>query len=178
MRGRPPKPTSQQIAEGDPRKKGVRKLRQQLEAEPKAQSGLPECPRHLSGRAKKAWTFWKIELEVMKLDCRPDAMMLEGACVNYARAVEADIEIALDGISLRTPLLDRRGEVVGVEVRTHPAVKVSNASWRNVRAFCSEFGLSPVSRTRLAIEKSDTSDKDLLSLLTQPRAKSAGPQVQ
>jgi hypothetical protein len=27
------------------------------------------------------WRFWREELEAMDLDRRPDAMMLEGACV-------------------------------------------------------------------------------------------------
>src|SRR5574337_2001247 len=91
MRGRKPKPITQHIAEGDPSKLGVNKLDERLAKQPKAARGLPICPRHLSGRARAAWNFWKAELEGMKLDCRPDAMMLEGACVNYARAVQADI---------------------------------------------------------------------------------------
>jgi P27 family predicted phage terminase small subunit len=37
--------------------------------------------------------------------------------------------------------------------KKNPAVEVSHAAWRHVHKFCSEFGMSPVSRTRLAIEK-------------------------
>jgi|SRR5947209_7515997 len=177
MRGRKPKPTQHQIAEGDPRKRGVNKLDQKLAAEPKAARGLPACPRHLRGRARAAWNFWKEELEGMKLDCRPDAMMLEGACVNYARAVQNDLILA-HGCQVEEAILDRdTGAIIGQKVKNHPAVAVSNACWRNVRAFCSEFGLSPVSRTRLAIEQTDFSDADLTELLSRPRELKSVPKL-
>src|SRR5258706_4916759 len=88
MKGRKPKPAAIQIAEGDPSKRGVHKLDGLREAEPKATRGLPSCPKHLKGMARKAWRFWADELEGMSLDCRPDAMMLEGACVVYQTYVE------------------------------------------------------------------------------------------
>lgn len=169
MRGRPPKPLTRQIAEGDTRKRGILKLRQQLEREPKAARGLPDCPRHLAGRGRAAWRFWTEELEAMQLDCRPDAMMLEGACVAYGRAVEADLMLA-SGFTVEEPIMDKEGEVVGVKIKNHPAVAVSNAAWKQLKAFCSEFGLSPVSRTRLAVEKPKSGEEDLLAVLSAPRA--------
>jgi P27 family predicted phage terminase small subunit len=168
MKGRKPKPTSRQISEGDPRDRGMGKLKAKLEAEPKAARGLPECPRHLKGRARAAWNFWADELEAMSLDNRPDAMMLQGACVNYARAVSADLILDRDGLIVEESTVDKHGNKIILKIRYHPAVSVSNAAWRQVRAFCSEFGLSPVSRTRLAVERQESTD-DLASLLSQPR---------
>jgi P27 family predicted phage terminase small subunit len=170
MRGRL-KPTAVQIAEGDPAKKGVKKLDAKLAAEPKAQRGLPGCPRHLLERAREAWDFWKLELEKMRLDCAPDSMMLEGACVNYSRAVDADIQIQARGIVLEEPVIDREGMLAGIRIKKNPAVEVSNQAWRNVRAFCSEFGLSPAARTRLTIEKQDDGSADLMGELSKPRTK-------
>jgi phage terminase small subunit len=46
---------------------------------------------------------------------------------------------------------------------------VSNAAWRQVRAFIGEFGFSPVSRTRLSIEQKDNGVEDLMSILSKPR---------
>jgi len=169
MRGRKPKPTAQQIAEGDPRKHGVHKLEERLAAEPKPTVGLPKCPSHLKGRARAAWRFWKEELEAMDLDRRPDAMMLEGACANYARAVEADRIIARDGITVEESTINDDGEVVVLKVKKHPAVDVAARSWSLVRSFCSEFGLSPVSRTRLSIGKEGPQEDDLAALLMRPR---------
>jgi len=64
-----------------------------------------------------------------------------------------------------------------LEVKTNPAVAISNAAWRQLRLFCSEFGFSPVSRTRLAIEKKDDGAADLAALLSRPRLPKAPPAV-
>ena len=169
MRGRKPKPTASQIAAGDPRKHGARKLKSKLATEPKATRGLPECPRHLKGRARAAWNFWAEELAAMSIDRRPDAMMLEGACVNYGRAVLADLIIDREGLMFEEWTLTENGEKSLTGLKTHPAIRISNAAWRQVRGFCSEFGLSPVARTRLAIEKKDSNREDLLAILSKPR---------
>lgn len=110
-----------------------------------------------------------MELREMKLDRRPDAMMLEGACVNYARAVQADLILLREGLMVEESTIDQEsGEKVVLRTKYHPAVTVSNAAWRQVRAFCSEFGLSPVSRTRLAIEREEPAE-DLMEILSKPR---------
>lgn len=172
MRGRKPKPTAQQIAAGDPRKHGVHKLQERLAAEPKAESGYPPCPEHLTGRAREAWEFLAEQIAAMGIDKRPDAMMLEGACVNYARAVMADQQIAMEGITVTESVVDpESGEVTVLKIKANPAVAISNAAWRQLRAFASEFGLSPVSRTRLTIEKPVTAEQDLAAILMMPRKK-------
>ncbi len=171
MTGRKPKPTARQISEGDPRKKGKGKLKAKLAGEPKASKGLPACPRHLRGRARYAWNFWVEELVGMNLDRRPDAMSLEGACLNYSRAVEADLIVAKDGIIVEELQVFGEGEgaePVVMKRKYHPAITVSNAAWRQVRLFCGEFGFTPVSRTRLAIEKKNEGE-DLATMLLRPR---------
>jgi P27 family predicted phage terminase small subunit len=167
------KPAARQIAEGDPAKRGVHRLETMLEAEPKAQRGLPKCPKHLKGRAREQWRFWVRELEIMNIDRRPDAAMLEGACVAYDAAVRAYETLEQQGPLIAKKVIEpATGKLVVVDVKTHPAVRQRNQAWALVRSFCSEFGLSPVSRARLAVEKSeDTTDADLMALLTQPREK-------
>jgi P27 family predicted phage terminase small subunit len=169
LKGRKPKPTSRQIAEGDPRKKGVGKLQEKLASEPKAARGLPPCPIHLKGRARTAWKFWAEELAAMNLDRRPDGPMLEGACRAYERAVEADLIIDKEGLLARDQFIEEDGQVVVLRTKKHPAVEISNRCWLIVRAFCSEFGLSPVSRTRLTIERKDDGEDELMKILSQPR---------
>ncbi len=170
MRGRKPKPASQQISEGDPRKLGVHRLEQKLEAEAKGARGLPDCPAHLKGRARKAWKLWSEELERMNLDCRPDAQMLEGACVAYEAAVECYETIQKQGRLVAKRILDpQTNTLVVANVKPHPAVAQMNAAWTLLKMFCSEFGLSPVSRTRLSIDKPTDAEDDLLEILSQPR---------
>jgi len=73
------KPAKTQIREGDPRRRGSRKLQQALDSQPKAASGLPKCPPHLKGRARATWMFLREQLELMDLDCAPDCLIVEGA---------------------------------------------------------------------------------------------------
>jgi P27 family predicted phage terminase small subunit len=174
--GQKPKPTTAQIAAGDPRKKGVHKLERQLAAEPKAPRGLPACPAYLEGRAREAWAFWSNELALMDLDRRPDGPMLEGVCIAYDAAIACYETIKTQGRFIAKKALDpATNKLVVVDVKPHPAVRQGNQALALMKAFCSEFGLSPVSRTRLAIDKQDEAGEDLLELLGRPRAKRTLP---
>ena len=168
--GRKRKPIGQQIAEGDPRQRGKHKLEAKAKQVPKPARGLLECPAHLTGRARAAWQFWAPELETMDLDARCDAPMLEGACLNYARAVEADLRVAKDGIIVEEPILVRGKRVKDlVRLKKHPAIAVSNAAWEKVRSFRSEFGLSPAVRSRLNVSTpAHETDADVERLLHGP----------
>jgi P27 family predicted phage terminase small subunit len=170
MQGRKPKPVEQQIAEGDPAKRGVHRLDAKIAAQPKAEKGLEDCPKRLKGRARELWTFWSEELEKMGLDCRPDAQMLQGACVMAARAEEADDIVSASGLIIEDPILDSEQQVVGTRIKANPAIAISNKAWELTKGFCSEFGLSPVSRTRLTVEKRDDGEKELMEMLSKPRA--------
>jgi P27 family predicted phage terminase small subunit len=168
MTGRKPTPTARQIAEGDPRKLGKHKLLEKLANEPRATRGLPECPEHLEKRAREAWTFWAEELAGMDIDRRPDAMMLEGACVAYESAVWAYELLAKQGRIVVTAR-DKDGKATAV--RPHPAVKISVESWAQLRAFAAEFGLSPASRMRLTVDSHEDVGElaDILDLPRTPR---------
>jgi P27 family predicted phage terminase small subunit len=176
LRGRKPKTAARQIAEGDPSKHGVHKLDARLEAEPKAARGLPACPKHLKGRARWAWRFWSEELEGMHLDCRPDAMMLEGACVAYQTYADLYEIVEQQGKLVakkeRNPVT---GQLEVVDVRAHPGLAIRDRALALMRSFCSEFGLSPVSRARLFVERREADGDDLMTLLMQPRERKQPP---
>ncbi len=176
MRGRKPKPAARQMAEGDPRKHGVHKLDARLEAEPKASRGLPDCPKHLKGRARYAWRFWVEELEGMNLDCRPDAMMLEGACVSYQTYVELYELVEQQGkLVAKKERNPTTGQMEVVDVRPHPSLHIRDRALMQMKAFCSEFGFSPVSRARLFVERREADGDDLMALLAQPRERKQPP---
>jgi P27 family predicted phage terminase small subunit len=172
VRGRKPKPLQKQIAEGDPRQRGMRNLRERLAGIPQAGKGLPKCPAALGPIAQYAWRFWKAELEQMDLAFRPDRMMLEGACVHYERAKQADEIIQKHGLVVVDVATDATGKPAGRRhVHRNPAISISNASWALVRSFCSEFGLSPIGRQRLDVKPDhDRSHEELMAALSQPRA--------
>lgn len=166
--GRPRKPTALQIAAGDPRQRGKGKLQQRLDAEPIAEKGLPPCPEYLAGLARERYLAWSEDLKSMRLDAKPDGQMLEGACVAYQLSVEAYQRAQKDGILLELPIFDKEGSEIGSKLIPHPALMIASTHWKVMRAFCSEFGLSPVARTRLAIERQDDSDRNLHDVLSGP----------
>jgi P27 family predicted phage terminase small subunit len=174
--GRKPKTAAQQIAAGDPSKRGVHKLDAMLKAQPKAGRGLPSCPKHLKGIARKAWKFWTSELKIMNLDHRPDSMMLEGACIAYESYVNMHIVIEQQGKLVakkeRNPIT---GVLEVVDVRPHPGLAIRDRALVMMRSFCSEFGLSPVSRARLYVDRRETETEDLLTLLAKPREPKIAP---
>ena len=175
MKGRKPKSVAAQIAEGDPSKRGVNKLQARAGAEPKATRGLPACPKHLKGIARKAWNFWREELGSMQLDARPDAMMLEGCCVSYAPFVELHELIETQGkLVAQKERNPQTGQMEIVDVRPHPGLHIRDRALMQMRAFCSEFGLSPVSRTWLTIDKGDKLP-DLADILNKPRVPRVEP---
>ena len=172
--GRNRKPFSLQINEGDPRKHGRQKLIDAAERIPKGSRGLPKCPRHLKGRARLAWNFLKIELEAMDLDYRPDALALEGGCLAYQAAIEAEELLIREGFTVEEPIV-RKGVVVGSARRSHPANRIRNAGWARFQSFCDRFGLSPKARESISIKKADDSDLDLMAILAQPRVPRTAP---
>ena len=178
MKGRKPKPIQTQISEGDPRKRGKNKLKEALAELPSPQRGYPPCPEHLSPLARKTWVFLAAQIEIMNQDHQPDALMLEGACVNYARAVKADQAVERDGITIEESDIDAEsGERIILRMKANPAANISDKAWKLVRAFCSEFGLSPTSLTRLKIEKPADEDEDLAELLYGADDEDAQPSV-
>ena len=162
------KSLKRQINEGDPRKRGIHKLQEELQSEPMAAHGLPQCPRHLKGRARATWYFLREELEVMNLDCRPDALALEGACTSYALAAAAEEIIAKTGLQIEEPIF-HRGQKIGVERKNNPVLRTRNQAWARFLQFADRFGLSPQARQSLAIDKPADADKELHALLSRPR---------
>jgi P27 family predicted phage terminase small subunit len=102
--------------------------------------------------------------------------MLEGACISYENAISSYQTVQTQGRLIAKKALDpRTNAMVIVDVKAHPAVRQGNQAWALMKSFCSEFGLSPVSRTRLAIDKQDGGEQDLLELLGRSREKRVGP---
>ena len=186
MNGRRPKPLALAEQEGDTRKIGANKLRAKLAAEPKARRGLPGCPLYLKGRARKAYDLWRHELAAMGLDHLPDGQMLEGAAAAYETAVYCYELVEKHGrllpkqVGIDKPNAEGKilRELVTVGLIPNPAVAMGENAWALMRGFCAEFGLSPVSRTRLAAREPEAPGQSLAALLSAPRSdeeETAGP---
>jgi P27 family predicted phage terminase small subunit len=166
----PRKPIQLRINEGDARRRGKHVLQAKLAAEPRAQVGLPPAPKHLPPRARDVYETWRAELRLMQLDHCPDAIALEGAAMAYCRAVEAELIVEREGAIVDDAVFYQGKCLHGVtRVRKHPAVKIAAANWLLMKMFVVQFGLTPLSRTRLTIECRQDADDDLNELLTGPR---------
>ena len=106
----------------------------------------------------------------MKIDRRPDGAALEAACLNYAAAIEAERVLRRDGAIVETA----KGP------RPHPAHQMALQRWSATRAFLTEFGFTPSSRTRVSVgqKPGGGAHDDLTALLSAPRKPREGTKQQ
>ncbi|GAB5387074.1 MAG: phage terminase small subunit P27 family [Alphaproteobacteria bacterium] len=151
-RGRPPKPIEQRKAEGNP---GKRPLPTPVKANKagedfEAPENVRECNIALS-----VWHELIPQLQESELLTTLDRWQLAAYCRAVGRWVRADRNI----------------RKLGAVVKGHknrlsssPWAREANAALEQMKAFGSEFGLSPVARTRLATEAPDPEDNSFSSL--------------
>ena len=171
--GRPPKLAQLKMAEGDLHKLGKKKLERLCNAVAAPDvDGLGACPEHLTGVARKQWDELSSQLHQLGIDKRPDANALEGACQAYAHARASDELIARNGLIIETFTTNQEtGEKELGETFTNPACNLSVKFWTMYSRFCSEFGLTPISRQRIAGSGKDQASamKELQEMLSRPR---------
>lgn len=110
----------------------------------------PAMPQFLTGDARREWIRILPILEKMGVLAEVDRTMLALYCKCYAEWREAD--------DLVKSLLIK---TTGGNIIQHPALSIRTAAWERLRKICAEFGLSPSSRTGLAVtpKSRDTADK-------------------
>lgn len=143
MVGRLPKPTALKELEGNPGKRALNKN------EPKP-SGIPTCPSSLDATAKREWTRISRELIAIGLLTSVDRAMLAAYCDAWSRWSQATNELQALRVAKGKSVL-----VVGTKTgypMQNPLIGIINTAADQMRKFGSELGLSPSSRTRLAVE--------------------------
>ena len=153
---RRPKPTAIKKASGNP---GKRKIN---DAEP-ATEGVPVMPPHMTDRAKEAWVYVLPILTSRGLAGDLDAWAIERMCEVYAEIVEL-MKIVGDG----GHTYECETEGGGSMVRPRPEVGMLSDADRRFRAYLVEFGLTPASRSKVAISEKKQQD---------PRARFFGPRA-
>lgn len=145
MSGRKPKPTALKVLEGD-RGKGRRPLNDREPIPPKT---ILKCPDWLLPEAKKEWKRLSSALEAMGVLTMADLSAFSGYCQAYARWKEAEEFITQHGSIFKTP----SGYVQQV-----PQVSIAQQNLKIMQSFCTEFGLTPASRSRIIAGSSDGGD--------------------
>ncbi len=154
--GRPPKPTVIKILAGNPGKRPLNK------AEPKPKPVAPKCPAWLSKEAKREWKRVAPELERLGLLTVVDGGALAAYCQAYARWREAEEAIKREGLVVQTGT----GYLM-----PHPAVKIAEKAQQLIKAFCTEFGLTPSSRSRMSLPEAKDEEDDFFAYQRRTNAK-------
>ncbi|APM39939.1 phage terminase small subunit P27 family [Clostridium kluyveri] len=150
QRGRKPKPTALKVLEGNP---GKRPLNVN---EPKPEKKAPKCPTWLEPEAKKEWRRMSRSLEAIGILTKVDAASFAGYCQSYARWKEAEEFLTKHGTIFKTP----SGYIQQV-----PQVSIAQTYLKIMKDFCSEFGLTPASRTRINVDKDSNDCLDPMEMM-------------
>lgn len=132
--GPPPKPTALRLLNGNA---GKRKLNSE---EPDVKPEIPPCPKQLSKIAKAEWKRMSKHLLSLGLISQIDRAFLAGYCTAYATWAEAEEELAKYGKVFKAPS--------GYPMAS-PYLAIRDNALNQIRAFGTEFGMSPSSRSRV-----------------------------
>ena len=148
--GRKPKPTAIKELEGNPGKRPLNKN------EPRPKKKAPRCPTWLEPEAKKEWKRLAKQMELLGILTEMDMTAFAGYCQSYARWKEAEEFISKHGTIVKTP----SGYWQQV-----PQVSIAQTNLKLMLRFSEEFGLTPSSRSRIAVSEEIEADDPMELLL-------------
>lgn len=147
MRGRPSKPTSLKLVEGN---RGKRAMNKQ-EPDPDYLANLT-APTWLPGPAKKVWDEVAPHLRSAKLLTNVDVDMLAMGCVAIAQYRNAATQVANAPIVKAKKSKDANGKMVTTgSDYVSPWVMLQSMSFKQAMTVFQQFGMSPAARTRIAV---------------------------
>lgn len=165
-RGRKPVPTELKLLRGNPGKRAVNRN------EPKPDPKAPGMPVWLSNEARAEWRRVVPELDKLGLTAKVDRAALASYCETWATFVAAEKLIHKHGLVIfrvtEIEAHDEAGNPIEIHVAPtkNPAVIIARDAAAQVRAFCSEFGLTPSARTRLQMPEGEEGDDGFGALLS------------
>lgn len=144
-----PVPTALRLIKGNPSKRAINK------AEPKKVKANLKVPAHLDPIAKTQWKKLAQTLDDLGVLSQTDLSALEQCCETYARIRRLRAEIKkLGGTAYES--VKESGEVLW---KAYPQVAQLERAETNHKAYLSEIGLTPSSRSKVQIkEKTDDND--------------------
>lgn len=149
----PAKPTALKILQGNPGKRPL------PENEPKPKLYAPNAPRHLSDDARKHWRTIVKQLKAAKVMTRMDTDALAMYCETYTQWIDAMTDVKENGMLIEIEKESKIGVVyTAMEVNAH--VKIAAKAFDQLRLMLAEFGMTPASRTRVAIASKDEEAPD------------------
>jgi P27 family predicted phage terminase small subunit len=104
----------------------------------------PRPPKHIDETARKIWRKLAPALVAAELLTENDLGAFESYCVIYARALDAEAVVAVEGRTVTT----QQG------LKRHPELVTAEKARADMRKYEQLFGLSPSDRARLRIPTS------------------------
>lgn len=154
MPGPAPKPTKLKELAGNPGKRALNKR------EPVPTEGIPTRPDWLAPEAKREWTRITHELVAMGLLAKADRAALANYCLWWSILVDAVRILKRDGLTFK---MENTGYI-----QQRPEVAIAQKAAMLCKGFLTEFGLTPASRSRIAVPAREKADP-LMEYLASPR---------
>ncbi len=150
QRGGKPTPTAIKLVLGNPGRRPING------AEPRATMPRPDVPGFLNADGVAEWDRISGELAGMGLLSGLDRGGLAAVCQAYGRWVQAERALALmkndaNGLVIST----KAGNMI-----QNPLVGIANKAMSDYMRFAAEFGMTPSSRTRIAVGNGDDDPAD------------------
>lgn len=147
MAGRKPVPTKLKVLRGNPGKRPLNA------SEPKARvlKEVPQPPDFMDEVAKAEWWRMGQELVDMGMLTSSDRAALIGYCISYARVAAIELELSTGREEL-VLVADKGGEYI------NPMVNIQSMALKQMKAYLTEFGMTPSSRTRIKVPDAPKED--------------------
>ncbi|QHB37231.1 terminase small subunit [Gordonia phage Gudmit] len=158
MTGRIPAPAALRLVNG--RSPGKDSGGRTVEAPPPFKRVPPKAPEWLSGEARAEWDRVVPELTRLNLLKESDRATLAVYCETWVTWCEARRDVRDNGFSI-TNTSTRKDGSESEWVTKNPAVAVMETAANQLRAYATEFGLTPSAESKLAgLSKRDDDDAD------------------
>ena len=149
MAGRPPRPIDVVVLDG---KKHLTKAeieaRKKLEDKYRPNMDKIDCPDWLDAEAKKHWALLSAELQTLNLLTNVDVGALAICCDALSKYIKSNLEIEKHGM-----LVTYTNKGGNKNIVPNPYVALSNKYSDVYKRYCTEFGLTPAARLKLAAPK-------------------------
>lgn len=146
-KGRKPLPSKLKLLRGNPGKRPINKN------EPQPVPSIPEIPPELDEVAAAEWTRVCPELMAIGVLTKLDRSALSAYCQSWSQWLGAIEKLKLHGPVVKAPS--------GFPIQ-NPYFSIANSALKQMKAFLTEFGMTPSSRSRinaLPMEKDSAADE-------------------
>ena len=109
----------------------------------------------------KEWERIKQQLDRSGIITIFDMASLAAYCQLYSRWVQLENDIKVEGLTIESIRYNKNGDVISTTEIINPKVKEARLTLQQMRAFCSEFGITPSSRSRLSVKPAEDEDEGM-----------------